>query len=77
MYLPSKPRVRMLVSQDLDCTMLEYIQFAFKFGCHDDATSGRSSAVLLQYSISGGITWSLLQELPYTNTPATFFNIKV
>ncbi|XP_071486224.1 reelin-like [Diadema antillarum] len=73
----NQPGVRMIISVDVDASMMEYIQFTFKYGCYDDAESGRSSAVLLQYSINGGITWELLQELPYTTTPAKFFNIKL
>ncbi|XP_041459310.1 reelin-like [Lytechinus variegatus] len=73
----NQPGVRMLVAQDVDATMMEYIQFIFKYSCYDDPSATRSSAVLLQYSINGGITWELLQELPFTPLPPTFFNIKL
>uniref|UniRef100_A0A8C9VAA0 Reelin n=1 Tax=Scleropages formosus TaxID=113540 RepID=A0A8C9VAA0_SCLFO len=63
--------VRMLVSQDLDCTGTLYIQFSFKF-----ITKGvpeRSHSVLLQYSVNGGISWLLLDEFYFPTSTDTLF----
>ncbi|KAI4895212.1 hypothetical protein NFI96_018500 [Prochilodus magdalenae] len=63
--------LRMLVSQDLDCTNTLYIQFSFKF-----ITKGvpeRSHSVLLQYSVNGGISWMLLDEFYFPMSTDTLF----
>ncbi|XP_026788519.2 reelin isoform X1 [Pangasianodon hypophthalmus] len=63
--------LRMLVSQDLDCTSNLYIQFSFKF-----ITKGipeRSHSVLLQYSVNGGIIWILLHEFYFPSSTDTLF----
>ncbi|XP_022095907.1 reelin-like [Acanthaster planci] len=72
---------RMLVTQDIDCTMMQYMQFTFQYSCPSQSTSidpDRSRAVLVQYSNNGGTTWETLRELHYT-TPLrpTFINIKL
>ncbi|XP_033646479.1 reelin-like isoform X1 [Asterias rubens] len=71
---------RMLVTQDLDCTMMEYMQFTFRYGCPSQGpvSPDRSHAVLVQYSSNGGTTWELLKELHYTaHLMPTFHNIKL
>ncbi|XP_068578627.1 reelin-like isoform X1 [Cebidichthys violaceus] len=63
--------LRMIVSQDLDCTNTLYIQFAFKF-----ITKGvpeRSHSVLLQYSVNGGISWLMLDEFYFPASTDTLF----
>ncbi|MBN3305955.1 RELN protein, partial [Amia calva] len=63
--------LRMLVSQDLDCTNTLYIQFSFKF-----ITKGvpeRSHSVLLQFSVNGGISWLLLEEFYFPQSTETLF----
>ncbi|KAM9481369.1 reelin [Clarias gariepinus] len=61
--------LRMMVSQDMDCTRTLYIQFSFKF-----ITKGipeRSHSVLLQYSVNGGIIWLLLHEMYFPSSTDT------
>ncbi|XP_062860161.1 reelin [Trichomycterus rosablanca] len=63
--------LRMLVSQDLDCTSSQYIQFSFKF-----ITKGvpeRSHSILLQHSVNGGISWLLLNEFYSPTSTDTLF----
>ncbi|XP_039625794.1 reelin isoform X1 [Polypterus senegalus] len=63
--------LRMLVSRDLDCTNTLYMQFSFKF-----ITKGipdRSSSVLLQFSVNGGIAWQLLDELYFPQATEGLF----
>ncbi|PIO39300.1 hypothetical protein AB205_0206060, partial [Aquarana catesbeiana] len=62
---------RMIVSRDLDCMHTLYIQFSYKF-----ITKGvpeRSHSVLLQFSVTGGITWHLLDEFYFTQTTDILF----
>ncbi|KAK3548865.1 hypothetical protein QTP70_021277 [Hemibagrus guttatus] len=63
--------LRMLVSQDLDCTSSLYIQLSFKF--ITKGTSERSHSILLQYSVNGGIIWLLLHELYFSSSTDTLF----
>ncbi|XP_058243950.1 reelin isoform X2 [Hemibagrus wyckioides] len=63
--------LRMLVSQDLDCTSSLYIQFSFKFIAK--GIPERSHSILLQYSMNGGIIWLLLQELYFSSSTDTLF----
>ncbi|KAE8616335.1 hypothetical protein XENTR_v10008776 [Xenopus tropicalis] len=63
--------LRMLISRDLDCTHTLYIQFSFKF--ITKGTPERSHSILLQYSISGGITWHLMDEFYFTQTTDVLF----
>ncbi|XP_078717259.1 LOW QUALITY PROTEIN: reelin [Lampetra fluviatilis] len=61
---------RLLVSRDLDCTSAHFLQLYLRFISSD--WSDRSHAVLLQFSINGGISWRLLDELgpPSTGPPS-------
>jgi reelin len=60
--------MRLAVSKDIDSSMLEAIEFYFKYGCNGNKGFWpRSESVLLQYSINGGITWNLLKEINYRN----------
>ena len=54
----------MLVTVDLNLTSAEFIQFYFMYGCLI-APNNRNQGVLLEYSVNGGITWSLLMEIFY------------
>ena len=61
----------MIVSRDIDTTMLNTIEFYFLYGCNGKEMSWpRKESVLLQYSTNGGITWNLLKELHYRNESA-------
>ncbi|OXB71770.1 UNVERIFIED_CONTAM: hypothetical protein H355_005659, partial [Colinus virginianus] len=55
---------RMLVTVDLNLTNAEFIQFYFMYGCLI-TPNNRNQGVLLEYSVNGGITWSLLMEIFY------------
>ncbi|CAJ0961016.1 unnamed protein product, partial [Ranitomeya imitator] len=62
---------RMLVSRDLDCAHTLYIQFSLKY-----ITKGapeRSHSILLQFSVTGGITWHLMDEFYFTQTTDVLF----
>ncbi|XP_042898138.1 reelin isoform X2 [Parasteatoda tepidariorum] len=63
-----KEGVRMAVTQDLDLTAAQYVQFTLKYGCHNSvpATVTRGNGILIQYSNNGGITWHLLKELHFS-----------
>ena len=72
------------MTRDLDCTMMEYVQFTFQYGCppsntphgNGPSSASRSNAVLLQYSNNGGISWTLLEELyDVTIVPPKFISI--
>ncbi|XP_041109989.1 reelin-like isoform X1 [Polyodon spathula] len=63
--------VRMLVSQDLDCTHTMYIQFTFKFISKE--VPERSHSILLQSSVNGGISWQLLDEFYFPVTTDVLF----
>ena len=73
----------MAVTQDIDTSMLNTIEFYFQYGCHGkDSDWPRSHSVLLQYSTNGGITWKLLKELHYRNETGVrysyiFINIRI
>lgn len=54
----------MLVTVDLNLTSAEFIQFYFMYGCLI-TPNNRNQGVLLEYSVNGGITWSLLMEIFY------------
>jgi len=60
----------MLVSRDLDLSMLLYLQFNLKFGCDDDVQTDIPDhhSVLVQFSNNGGILWHFLYELHSTDT---------
>ena len=56
----------MLVTRDLDMSMSSFLQFTFLYGCGGrDNNWPIEHMVLLQYSINGGITWKLLDEIHY------------
>ncbi|ETE68854.1 Reelin, partial [Ophiophagus hannah] len=55
---------RLLVTVDLNLTKAEFIQFYFMYGCLISPNS-RNQGVLLEYSVNGGITWTLLMEIFY------------
>ncbi|XP_077791901.1 reelin isoform X2 [Podarcis muralis] len=55
---------RLLVTVDLNLTNAEFIQFYFMYGCLITPNS-RNQGVLLEYSVNGGITWTLLMDIFY------------
>ena len=56
----------MAVTRDLDMSMSSFLQFVFKYGCDDrDHDWPIEHMVLVQYSINGGISWKLLDEIHY------------
>ncbi|XP_026533029.1 reelin [Notechis scutatus] len=55
---------RLLVTVDLNLTKAEFIQFYFMYGCLI-SPNNRNQGVLLEYSMNGGITWTLLMEIFY------------
>ena len=58
----------MIISRDIDTTMLNTVEFYFLYGCNGKkVTWPRKESVLLQYSTNGGITWNLLKEMHYRN----------
>ncbi|KAJ8301142.1 hypothetical protein KUTeg_020129 [Tegillarca granosa] len=65
-----KENLRMIISRDIDSSMLDTIEFYFQYGCNGKEYEWpRSESVLLQYSTNGGITWHLLKEIHYRNQP--------
>uniref|UniRef100_A0A8C5WPT0 Reelin n=1 Tax=Laticauda laticaudata TaxID=8630 RepID=A0A8C5WPT0_LATLA len=60
----SKGCSRLLVTVDLNLTKAEFIQFYFMYGCLI-SPNNRNQGVLLEYSVNGGITWTLLMEIFY------------
>ena len=71
--------LRMIVSHDIDTSMLNTVEFYFLYGCNGKEMSWpRKESVLLQYSTNGGITWNVLQELHYRNESAPrFFSLEL
>uniref|UniRef100_A0A8C3X6X5 Reelin n=1 Tax=Catagonus wagneri TaxID=51154 RepID=A0A8C3X6X5_9CETA len=63
--------LRMLISRDLDCTNTMYVQFSLRFIAK--GTPERSHSILLQFSISGGITWHLMDEFYFPQTTNILF----
>ena len=58
--------VRELETKDFDTTDSDFVQFYLRIGGNLPDCNGartRSEGVLLQYSVDGGTTWTLLQEL--------------
>lgn len=45
-----------------------FVQFFLRLGCGKTSPDPRSQPVLLQFSVNGGLSWSLLQKFFYTNT---------
>ncbi|MGH0172823.1 UNVERIFIED_CONTAM: hypothetical protein FKN15_063858 [Acipenser sinensis] len=66
---------RQLVTVDMNLTSAEFIQFYFMYGCLIPP-SQRNQGVLLEFSVNGGITWTLLTEIFYDqyNKPG-FLNV--
>ncbi|KAJ6666292.1 hypothetical protein lerEdw1_000564 [Lerista edwardsae] len=60
--------LRMLMTQDLDLSQARFVQFFMRLGCGKAVPDPRSQPVLLQYSLNGGLTWSLLQEFLFSNS---------
>ncbi|XP_043944459.1 reelin isoform X3 [Protopterus annectens] len=67
----SEEGIRMLMTEDLDLSNARFVQFFLRLGCGKAAPDPRSQPVLLQYSLNGGLTWSLLQEFLYSNSSNT------
>ncbi|MCI4379303.1 hypothetical protein PGIGA_G00226440 [Pangasianodon gigas] len=55
---------RQLVTVDMNLTNAEFVQFYFMYGCMAPPTS-RNQGVFLEFSLNGGIGWSLLTEIIY------------
>lgn len=47
---------------------VRFVQFFMRLGCGKGVPDPRSQPVLLQYSLNGGLTWSLLQEFLFSNS---------
>ncbi|PKU41761.1 reelin isoform x1 [Limosa lapponica baueri] len=60
--------LRMLMTRDLDLSQARFVQFFMRLGCGKGVPDPRSQPVLLQYSLNGGLTWSLLQEFLFSNS---------
>ncbi|XP_037396021.1 reelin isoform X2 [Pygocentrus nattereri] len=64
----SEDGLRMLETTDMDLSNARFIQFFLRLGCGKAAPDPRSQPVLLQYSVNGGLSWSILQEFLYSNS---------
>ncbi|KAJ7407130.1 hypothetical protein WISP_128431 [Willisornis vidua] len=60
--------LRMLMTRDLDLSQARFVQFFMRLGCGKGVPDPRSQPVLLQFSLNGGLTWSLLQEFLFSNS---------
>lgn len=49
-------------------TRVRFVQFFMRLGCGKGVPDPRSQPVLLQYSLNGGLSWSLLQEFLFSNS---------
>ena len=49
-------------------TCIRFVQFFMRLGCGKGVPDPRSQPVLLQYSLNGGLSWSLLQEFLFSNS---------
>ena len=47
---------------------IRFVQFFMRLGCGKGVPDPRSQPVLLQYSLNGGLSWSLLQEFLFSNS---------
>lgn len=47
---------------------VRFVQFFVRLGCGKGVPDPRSQPVLLQYSLNGGLSWSLLQEFLFSNS---------
>lgn len=69
-----KDLLRMVVTENMDTTMINTLEFYFKYACKGESLAWpRRHSVLFQYSINGGITWNLLHEIHYKNDSNTRF----
>lgn len=62
--------LRQLVSLNLDTEWAEFVQFYLRVGgdwVECNQPDSREEGVLLQYSNNGGISWSLIAELYFTD----------
>lgn len=50
------------------CSGVRFVQFFMRLGCGKGVPDPRSQPVLLQYSLNGGLSWSLLQEFLFSNS---------
>ncbi|XP_072551813.1 reelin-like isoform X2 [Salminus brasiliensis] len=64
----SEDGLRMLETTDMDLSNARFVQFFLRLGCGKAAPDPRSQPVLLQFSMNGGLSWSLLQEFLYSNS---------
>ncbi|XP_076339324.1 reelin-like [Tachypleus tridentatus] len=58
---------RMLVTLDLDLSVVSSVQFYIKLGCESVPPSPTAQPVLLQFSVDGGVNWWLLEEFSFGN----------
>ncbi|KAM4036706.1 reelin isoform 2-T2 [Anomaloglossus baeobatrachus] len=63
--------LRMLMTRDLDLSLARFVQFFMRLGCGKAVPDPRSQPVLLQYSLDGGLSWSILQEFLFSNSSNT------
>ncbi|XP_078679043.1 reelin-like [Branchiostoma floridae x Branchiostoma belcheri] len=66
----SGPGLRQVVTRDMDLRGSTFLQYHAQIGSEDDTAEcrkprAREESVLLQYSVDGGITWTLLHELDH------------
>uniref|UniRef100_W5NEI9 Reelin n=1 Tax=Lepisosteus oculatus TaxID=7918 RepID=W5NEI9_LEPOC len=64
----SEEGFRMLVTTDLDLSNARFVQFFLRLGCGKSPPDPRSQPVLLQFSVDGGLSWTLLQEFLFSNS---------
>ncbi|XP_057204020.1 reelin isoform X1 [Triplophysa rosa] len=64
----SEDGLRMLETLDLDLSNARFIQFFLRLGCGKASPDPRSQPVLLQFSVDGGLSWTLVQEFLYSNS---------
>ena len=55
---------RQLITNDLDLSEAQFVQFYFRFGCKS-VPGSRDEGVIMDYSRDGGITWNKMMELFY------------
>ena len=65
--------VRMAVTQDLDVSMAQFVQFYIRYGCRgpvDVSDWSEEYLVLLQYSSNGGVYWNDLMKIHHSTEDA-------
>ena len=63
----------MAVTQDLDVSMAQFVQFYIRYGCRGPIDISDWSAeylVLLQYSSNGGVYWNDLMKIHHSTEDA-------